>query len=526
MTGAPFNAGAWLTRRHVERGDGDRLAVRATQALTYAELTERVETVAAAFRALGLRRDDRIVFLTNDDLPMFTGILAAFTAGFVAVPISTMLGANELGEIIADSGAAVLIAGDAYREQAERAAACAPELRHVVCDGPKPLAGANVTNRTWDDLLEIGRRQPAASREPAVTGEDSWALWLYTSGTTGKPKGAMHRHANIRHVCDTYGSQVLGIQPGDSCFSVAKLFFAYGIGNSMFFPLSVGASVVLEPRRPTPATVGEVLADRRPSLFFAVPTFFAALVNSDLPADVFDSVRLSASAGEPLPAALMQRFGDRFGVEIIDGIGSTEALHIFMSNRPGEVQPGTTGIAVPGYDLELRDFEGNVVADGEPGSLFVRGESIALGYWRRAEASRTVFAGEWLSTGDTYVRTPSGHYTCLGRSNDLLKAGGIWVSPAEVEARLLQHPAVAETAVVGLPDENGLDKPVAAVVLRGAATEDELIRWCRDGLAAFKRPRHVIFVDELPKTATGKMQRYRVRELVARLGDTSPAGAS
>jgi acyl-coenzyme A synthetase/AMP-(fatty) acid ligase len=188
-----------------------------------------------------------------------------------------------------------------------------------------------------------------------------------------------------------------------------------------------------------------------------------------------------------------------------------------MSNRPGEVRPGTTGVAVPGYDIELRDLDGNLVADGEPGSLFVRGESIALGYWRRAAASRTVFTGEWLSTGDTYVRTPTGHYTCLGRSNDLLKAGGIWVSPAEVEARLLEHPAVAETAVVGMPDEDGIDKPVAAVVLRGSATEDDLIRWCRDGLAAFKRPRHVIFVDELPKTATGKMQRYRVRELVAGL---------
>jgi len=522
MAGVRFNAGAWLTRRHVDNGDGDRIAVHAPQRLTYAELTEQAGIAAAAFRALGLRRDDRVVFLTGDDVPMFTGILGAFTAGFVAAPINTMLGPKELGEIVADSGAAVLVASEAFREQAERAAAAAPELRHLVCDGPAPLAGTGVTSRTWDELAEFGRQQPAALREPADTGEDDWALWLYTSGTTGTPKGAMHRHANIRHVCDTYGSKVLGVKPDDSCFSVAKLFFAYGIGNSMFFPLAAGASVVLEPRRPTPALVGEVLTARQPSLFFAVPTFFAALANSDLPKDAFDSVRLCASAGEPLPAALLQRFADRFGVEIIDGIGSTEALHIFMSNRPGDVHPGTTGVAVPGYDIELRDLDGKPVADGEPGSLFVRGESIALGYWRRAAASRTVFAGEWLSTGDTYVRTPAGHYTCLGRSNDLLKAGGIWVSPAEVEARLLEHPAVAETAVVGLPDEDGIDKPVAAVVLRDAAasssvTEDELISWCRDGLAAFKRPRHVIFVDELPKTATGKMQRYRVRELVAGL---------
>jgi benzoate-CoA ligase family protein len=517
MAGARFNAGVWLTRRHVDNGDGDRIAVRAPQTLTYAELTERAGIAAAAFRALGLRRDDRIVFVTGDDLPMVTGILGALLAGFVAVPINTMLGPAELGEIVADSGAAVLVAGEAFRAPAERAAAAAPELRHLVCDGPAPLAGPGVTSRTWDALTELGRQQPAALREAASTGEDDWALWLYTSGTTGTPKGAMHRHANIRHVCDTYASKVLGVGPGDSCFSVAKLFFAYGIGNSMFFPLAAGASVVLEPRRPTPAVAGEVLAARRPSLFFAVPTFYAALVNGDLAKDAFDSVRLCVSAGEPLPAALQQRFTDRFGVEIIDGIGSTEALHIFMSNRPGDIRPGTTGVAVPGYAIELRDLGGNPVADGEPGSLYVRGESIALGYWRRAAASRTVFAGEWLSTGDTYVRTPTGHYTCLGRSDDLLKAAGIWVSPAEVEARLLEHPAVAETAVVGRPDPDGIDKPVAAVVVRDAVTEDELIRWCRDGLAAFKRPRQVIFVDELPKTATGKMQRYRVRELVARL---------
>jgi benzoate-CoA ligase family protein len=327
----------------------------------------------------------------------------------------------------------------------------------------------------------------------------------------------MHRHANIRHVCETYGRQVLGIRPEDSCLSVAKLFFAYGIGNSMFFPLAVGAGTVLEPRRPTPAVVGESLERHRPTLFYGVPTFYAALVNSDLPDAAFASVRLATSAGEPLPAALQQRFTGRFGVEVIDGIGSTEALHIFLSNRPGDVHPGTTGVPVPGYDIELRDAGGHPVPDGTPGSLFVRGESMALGYWRRADASRTVFVGEWLSTGDTYVRGAEGWYTCLGRSNDLLKAGGIWVSPAEVEARLLQHDAVAEVAVVGLPDENGLDKPVAAVVRRAPVTEDELIRWCREGLAAFKRPRHVVFVDAIPKTATGKMQRYRVREVVAQL---------
>jgi benzoate-CoA ligase family protein len=513
-----FNAGAWLTRRHVDEGNGDRVAVHAPRRLTYAELTDLVETVAAGFHGLGLRRDDRVVFVTNDDVPMFAGILGAFTAGVVAVPVSTMLGAAELGEIVADSGAVVVVASAGYRQQVEQAVAAAPGVRHLICDGDETLAAPDgVASHTWPDFVAFGAARPAGTGAVARTTDDSWALWLYTSGTTGTPKGAMHRHANIRHVCETYGRQVLGIRPEDSCLSVAKLFFAYGIGNSMFFPLAVGAGTVLEPRRPTPAVVAESLERHRPTLFYGVPTFYAALVNSDLPDAAFASVRLATSAGEPLPAALQQRFTGRFGVEVIDGIGSTEALHIFLSNRPGDVHPGTTGVPVPGYDIELRDAGGHPVPDGTPGSLFVRGESMALGYWRRADASRTVFVGEWLSTGDTYVRGAEGWYTCLGRSNDLLKAGGIWVSPAEVEARLLQHDAVAEVAVVGLPDENGLDKPVAAVVRRAPVTEDELIRWCREGLAAFKRPRHVVFVDAIPKTATGKMQRYRVREVVAQL---------
>ena len=516
VSGTAFNAGTWLTVRHVREGRGAAVAVHAEVPLTYADLSERVAVAAAGLRALGLRPDDRIVFVTGDDVPMFVGLLAAFTAGFVAVPISTMLGEKELGEIIADCGAVAVVAGSPYRAQVEGAVLGAPAVRHLVCDAAEAMAAPpGVRSSTWAELVAAGARQPAGMREPAETTDDSWALWLYTSGTTGRPKGAMHRHANIRHVCETYGDRVLGIGPDDVCFSAAKLFFAYGIGNSLFFPLSVGAATVLEPRRPTPAVVGERLARDRPTLFFGVPTFYATLLGSDLPDDAFASVRLATSAGEALPAPLQQRFTDRFGVPIIDGLGSTEALHIFLSNHPDDIHPGTTGRPVPGYEIELRDPEGAPVATGAPGTLHVRGASLALGYWRRAETNRRVFVDGWLNTGDTYVRSGEGLFTCLGRSSDLLKAGGIWVSPSEVEARLLQHDAVAEVAVVGLPDEHDLDKPVAAVVLRAPATEDELIRWCRDGLAAFKRPRAVVFVTELPKTATGKMQRYRVRELLA-----------
>jgi benzoate-CoA ligase family protein len=358
-----------------------------------------------------------------------------------------------------------------------------------------------------------------------VTDEDAWALWLYTSGTTGSPKAAMHRHANIRHVCQGYGEQVLGIRPQDVCLSVARLFFAYGLGNSLF-PLSAGATTVLEPRKPTAEVTAERLSQDRPTIFYGVPTFFAQLVASDLPDDSFASVRLAVSAGEPLPPALQQRFTERFGVEIIDGMGCTETLNTFLSNRPDDIRPGTTGRAVPGYELQLRGPGGELVAQGEPGTLHVRGESIAVGYWRRTAASRQVFLGPWLNTGDTYLQDQDGYYVCLGRSNDLIKAGGIWVTPSEVESRLLEHPLVVEAALVGIQDPDGLVKPVACVVTlatEGAVTSEELIGWCRQELAHFKCPRSVVFVDELPKTATGKLQRFKVRELVAgKLSSGSP----
>jgi benzoate-CoA ligase family protein len=367
----------------------------------------------------------------------------------------------------------------------------------------------DVTVTSWSDLLAPGE-------PPAATDSDAWALWLYTSGTTGTPKAAMHRHANIRHVYETYGRQTLGIRNGDRCLSVAKLFFAYGIGNSLFFPLGAGATTILQPLRPTPESIGERLMKEAPSLFFAVPTFYSALLASDLPDDAFASVRWCVSAGEALPEVVLNRFKDRFGVDILDGIGSTEALHIFLSNSPDDIRPGTTGKPVPGYKVELRDVDGHaVLTPGTPGDLYVSGESIALGYWRRADANRTVFQGEWLRTGDTYIVDGEGYYRCLGRSNDLLKAGGIWVAPTEVEERLLEHEGVAEAAVVGMPDLDGIDKP-AALIVRSPGHDDvcadDLIAWCREGLAAFKRPRTVEFATELPKTATGKIQRFRVRE--------------
>ncbi len=514
MATETFNAAEYLVSRHVGAGSGDRTAVIASETLSYAELDERVAVVASGLRSLGLRRDDRVMLVMSDEIPMLTGILGAFRAGLVAVPVSTMFNGAELGKIMADSGARVVLATPEFAEAVSEAVAASPDVEHAVLAGGGALALPDrVTGHSWDELTAAGRA--AGLTDLAPTLDDSWALWLYTSGTTGLPKAAMHRHSNIRHVCETYGAQVLGITPDDRTFSVAKMFFAYGIGNTVFFPFSVGAATVLEPRRPTPAVVQERLEQTRPTLFFGVPTFYAALIAGDVPADAFSSVRMCASAGEPLPAPLQRRFTDRFGVQILDGIGSTEALHIFLSNRPDDIRPGTTGRPVPGYDVEVRDAVGNLVPDNEPGALHVRGESIALGYWHRTDASRQVFQGEWLSTGDTYVRNDEGYYTCLGRNSDMLKAGGIWVSPAEVESRLLEHPAVREAAVVGVADADGLDKPVAVVVVADGTDEQELVAWCREGLAHFKAPRKIVFVSDLPKTATGKLQRFKVRTLVA-----------
>lgn len=530
-----FNAAHYLVGRHLtdsaEAATADKVAVRAPgQELTYRQLDELTGEVAASYRSLGLRPDDRVMLVTTDDVPMLAGILGAFRAGVVAVPVSTMFNGEELGKVLADSGARLVLGSAEFAATVGEALRAAPSVEHVVLAGEAPLDPGTARLHTWDEFLATGRVAGEAARATAPTSEDAWALWLYTSGTTGQPKAAMHRHANIRHVCETYGRQVLGITPDDSCLSIAKMFFAYGIGNTVFFPLSVGATTVLEPRRPTPAVVAERVRQDRPTLFFGVPTFYAALAASDLPDDCFASVRLATSAGEPLPAPLQRRFTERFGVDILDGIGSTEALHIFLSNRPGDIHPGTTGLPVPGYDVEVRDAAGTVLGADEPGALYVRGASIALGYWHRTDASRTVFQGEWLSTGDTYVRGEDGYYRCLGRNTDMLKAGGIWVSPSEVESRLLEHPSVREAAVIGVPDANGLDKPVAVVVVAqpgsAGATADELIAWCRDGLAHFKAPRQVIFADELPKTATGKLQRFKVREQLVSTGTDTMEAAS
>ena len=527
-----FNACEYLLDRRLAAGDGDRLALTGPAGdLSYASLWDRVRRTAAGLRAVGVEPEQRILMVMADSPHFAVVYLAAMRVGAIPVPVSTMQRRDGIAELLRDSRAkflavssefaAPLLTGTAESAAVLASTGAAPELVGVLSDVPMPAASRPV--HLFDDLASSPPDDFVYDSTP-----DSPAFWLYTSGTTGDPKGAMHRHGSIPVVCETYGRQVLGIRPDDRCLSAAKAFFAYGLGNSLLFPLSAGAASVLLPPASRPDLIAEAAAKYGATLFFGGPTFFANMLRAGMPADALGGVRLAASAGEALPAALYERWTSHFGVDIIDGIGMTEMLHIFLSNQPGSVRPGTTGVAVPGYDLKLVDEETSreIAVAGVPGTLFVRGASTATGYWARYDASRLVFQGEWLRTGDTYVRDADGYYACLGRTGDMIKASGIWVSPMEVEARLLAHPAVAQAVVVAAPDADSLEKPVAYVVLTAGAevTEAELIEHCRAGLPSFKRPRAVLFTDGFPTTATGKIRRVDLRTMAA--GVLRPQGAS
>jgi benzoate-CoA ligase family protein len=523
-----FNAAEWLVSRHAV-ATPERLAITAigldgsVRTLSYGQLDEAVRRFAAALIASGVRPEERLLLCMGDTPELLTAFLAGLRIGAVPVPVSTMLKPKDIAVLARDSRARLVALSSEFGELAP-AVGGLPDLADVVVltEGPGALPEVEGTRvRDWDTFVAAGQDFLERTATPYPTVADSPAFWLYTSGTTGTPKGAMHRHGSLRDTADTYARDVLAIGPEDVTFSVAKFFFAYGLGNTLTFPFAVGASTVLDRSRPSPQGTLRVLRDFRPTLFFGGPTYYAALLAAGLPEDAFASVRACVSAGEAFPAALFDRFTSTFDVEMLDGIGSTEMLHIFISGRPGRTRAGSTGEIVAGYEAKIVDDDGDPVPDGTPGNLFVRGSSAATGYWCRMETTRLVFQGHWVRTGDTYVRSEDGYYSSLGRTDDIIKAGGIWVSPTEVEERLRQHPEVMQVVVVSMPDEAGLDKPVACTVLipGATATADELVAFCREGLAAFKRPRNVLVFDELPTTATGKLQRFRVRELaVERLG--------
>ncbi len=505
-----YNAASWLLDRQVDGGRGDHTAlICRDEHLTYADVQLQVWRAQHALSALDTRRGERVAMVVNDEPAFVAWFLGGLRSGAVPVPLSTMLTAGELAAIVEDSGAGLVVLSEAYADHLPTIAERAPELRAAVVlgrGGDRSVPGLSC--HEWASF-DVTDEAPVAS-----TVADSPGFWLYSSGTTGLPKGVMHRHANLEATAVTYGASVLAIGPDDRCLSVAKLFFAYGLGNSLTFPFSVGATAVLNPDRPTPAGVVELLEREKPTLFFASPGFVAALLDASVTRESLASVRLTVTAGESLPAELQRRFSEQAGHPVLDGIGSTEALHIFLSNHDGDVVPGTSGQPVEGYEVKLLDESDRVVDQpDQPGYLHVRGPSIATGYWCRTDATQSAFRGDWLRTGDVYIRTPAGAYQFLGRNSDMIKAGGIWVSPAEVESVLVEHPDVLEAAVVGARNESGLETVVAFLVPRSGHTieADSVDAHCRERMAAFKRPRQVVPVDELPKTATGKIQRYALR---------------
>jgi benzoate-CoA ligase len=489
-------------------------------ALSYGELADRIRRLSAALLAAGVRREERVLLLMHDCSDWPVSFLGAMHAGIVPVAVNTLLTADDYAFMLKHSRAQAALVS----------AALLPALRDALAQGGHEVK-AVIVSRPIGDLPEgeqaldslLARTAPQALS--ANTAPDDPGFWLYSSGSTGKPKGTLHTHANPYWTAELYGRRVLGLTERDVCFSAAKLFFAYGLGNGLSFPLSVGATTILMAERPTPDATfkrwrGEV-GGTRPTVFFGAPTGFAGMLASPhLPARNEIALRLASSAGEALPGELGERFTARFGVEIIDGIGSTEMLHVYLSNRPGQVRYGTTGWPVPGYEIELRGEDGRVLplnADGssDTGDLFIQGPSAALLYWGNREKSRETFQGAWTKSGDKYTRNSDGSYTYSGRSDDMLKVSGIYVSPFEVEATLVQHPAVLEAAVIGVIDEEGLTKTKAFVVLKAGAqaSESDLKAFVKERLAPYKYPRQIEFVDDLPKTATGKIQRFKLREL-------------
>jgi len=505
-----YNFAADILKRNLDAGRANKLAyIDHRQGWTYGALAERVERFGHVLRSLGIRREERVLMCLLDTIDWPTAFLGAIKAGVVPVPVNTLMTENDYCFMLEDSRARLLVVSDELYPKFAKAIGAAKDLMHVV------ISGENAHGRSrFEDLLAAA----ATDAVTAPTVRDDMCFWLYTSGSTGKPKGAVHTHADLRLTDELYGKPFLGITENDVCYSVAKLFFAYGLGNALTFPMSAGATTVLLPHRPTPELVADILKKHPVTVFYAVPTFYAAfLASAAAPARADVRIRRCVSAGEALPADVGRRWSERYGVDILDGIGSTEMLHIFISNRAGEVRYGTTGKPVPGYEVRLIDDDGKVIETrGKMGELQVRGPTSAIMYWNNREQSRATFLGEWTRSGDKYVEDENGYFIYCGRHDDMLKVSGMYVSPFEVEAVLQSHPEVLEAAVVGWPDVDALIKPKAFVVLKAPdRAGDELVRtlqdYCRQKLAPFKYPRWLEFRSELPKTATGKIQRFKLR---------------
>ena len=504
-----YNAAVDLVERNLAGGRAGKVAyIDDAGQYTYAELAERVNRFGNGLQMLGLEMEQRVLIAMVDSIDWPVAFLGAIKAGIVPIAVNTMLTTKDYEYMLSDSRAKALLVSEQLLPQFTPLLGKLPFLKHVIVSG-KEAHG----HLPFQGVISRGK----AALKAAPTTRDDTCFWLYSSGSTGMPKGTVHVHSSLAITAELYAKGVLGMNESDTVFSAAKLYFAYGLGNAMTFPLYVGATAVLMAERPTPAAVFNRLVGKKPTVFFGVPTLYAGMLASpDFPARDALALRTCVSAGEALPPQIAKTFKERTGVDILDGIGSTEMLHIFLSNRPGDLRYGTTGKAVPGYELRLVDDQGNPVKQGELGELQISGPTHASYYWNNREKTRSTFVGGWTKSGDKYSLDADGFYAYGGRSDDMLKVSGIWVSPAEVEAALVSHDAVLEAAVVGEEDDQKLVKPKAYVVLKAGQSPSDALKTAlqqhvKDRLAPYKYPRWIEFLNELPKTATGKIQRFRLR---------------
>jgi benzoate-CoA ligase family protein len=509
LTFAPvFNVAVPFIDRHVDEGRGSKVAIRSADGdVTYGELAANVNRAGNALRGLGLAAGDRVVMAVKDCPEFFYIFWGAIKAGFVPVPVNTLLRANDYRFILEDSGFAVAIYSREFAAEVEQALGLADS-------GPAHALATEGGDSAFFALMNTA----ADTLEPAPATADDDCFWLYTSGSTGTPKGGVHAHRDMVVTSQYYGVETLGATTDDIHFSAAKLFFAYGLGNGMTFPLWTGGQAVLFGGRPTPDIMFEMIETYRPTLYYGVPTLYAAQLHAleEKSADL-SSLRACVSAGEPLPANIFERWRAQTGLTILDGIGTTEVLHIFIGNSLDNHKAGSSGRLVPGYEARIVDDDDNPVATGEIGNLMIRGGSIISRYWEAPERTAQALVDGWIRTGDSYYQDEDGYFVCCGRSDDMLKVGGIWVSPVEIEAQLVAHDKVLEAAIVGRPDDDEMIKPEAFVILKDAgdasdALADELREHCKAGLAPYKYPRWFNFVEDLPKTATGKIQRFKLRD--------------